>query len=314
MATKLWTLANQQSYNTQLKAWTEGTFKIVEQATPETGYLKTYVLQANGTNAASSAKINIPKDYLVKSASIETAEAVDTPIAGLAVGDKYFDFTINTVGGDGTESHIYIAAEDAFTAYTQGAGITISGTEISARIGDGLQTNASTDATEVKVGDGITINSTSKAVEAKVGTGLEINATSKAIDVVAQNATSAADANAPAIGGVTKADYVAFKGAADTFSATAGTPSASTVGNTTTTTTTVTVASTDVGGTATTDAFHFNVVDTTYGNATASVEGGAAAAAGLMSGADKDNLDALIAALGSDVALATSADVDALFA
>ena len=48
------------------------------------------------------------------------------------------------------------------------------------------------------------------------------------------------------------------------------------------------------------------------GNATAT-SGQTAAAAGLMSGTDKDNLDALISTLGNDVALATNADIDALF-
>ena len=96
---------------------------------------------------------------------------------------------------------------------------------------------------------------------------------------------------------------------------TAGTATAGTaVGNVTPYTQTITVASTDVGGTATADAFHFDLQWKEYGNATPSVEGGAAAAAGLMSGTDKDNLDAIVENLGTDLGYATNADVDALFA
>jgi len=258
----LLTLDHLTRYDGKIKTWTEGVYKIVEQQTAETGYLKTYKLQANGTDAASSVKINIPKDFVVKAAMVGTCATADVPVAGLVPGDKYIDLAINTVDSQDPSvdaTHLYIAAKDLVSAYTAGAGIAISaGNEIS---------------------------------------------------VVALNASSAADA----VGGITKTDYDAFKGAADTFSATAGTATAGTAaGNVTPYTKTITVASTDVGGTQTADAFHFDVEWKEYGNATPT-SGQTAAAAGLMSGTDKDNLDALITALGNDVALATNADIDALF-
>lgn len=263
-------------YDSKIKDWTEGAYKIVEQATAEDGYLKTYALQVNGVDAADSVKINIPKDFMLKGAEIKTCTVADEPIAGLKVGDKYFDFTINVADASATATHVYLAVKDVFQAYVEGDGITITG----------------------------------QTIAAKLGTGLEINATSKAIDLVAQSS----NAGAPAIGGITTADYAGFKGAADTFTATAGTATAGTaVGNVTPYTQTITVASTDVGGTETADAFHFDLQWKEYGNATAT-SGQTAAAAGLMSGTDKDNLDAIVEALGTDLDYATNADVDALFA
>lgn len=44
--------------------------------------------------------INIPKDLLVKSASVKEVTEADQPYEGAAVGDKYIDFVINSVEGD----------------------------------------------------------------------------------------------------------------------------------------------------------------------------------------------------------------------
>ena len=85
--------------------------------------------------AAKAAKkigtINIPKDYLVRSATIETVDTVDKPYAGAAVGDKYIDFVVNTKDGDtGTPAHMYIALND-LVAVMQGS----VGSEITVAIG-----------------------------------------------------------------------------------------------------------------------------------------------------------------------------------
>ena len=365
-------------YDGKIKDWTEGSYKIVEQATAETGYLKTYKLQVNGVDATDSVKINIPKDFMLKDAEIKTCTVDDQPIAGLVVGDKYFDFTINVADSSATATHVYLAVKDVFQAYVAGDGITITGQTIAADLGDGLQINStskkieaklgdgvqinstskaieakvgdgieidsSTKAIEAKVGDGIAINGTSKAIEANTGDGLSINATSKAIEIVPgdglginstsknvevkpgvgleiNSSTKVVDIveqdgtnNAPTLGGLSKTSYNAFNGAADTFSASAGNATAGTAsGNVTPYTKTITVASTDVGGTQTADAFHFDLEWKEYGNATAT-SGQTAAAAGLMSGTDKDALDALVDALGTDVTFADTTDIDDLFA
>lgn len=94
----------------------------VEEGEASGDVLKSYsfyqgVLDSDDDAAKAAKKlttINIPKDYLVKSAEIKVAEAKDEPIEGLEPGDKYIDFTINTKDGEGTgtEQHLYIAVND----------------------------------------------------------------------------------------------------------------------------------------------------------------------------------------------------------
>lgn len=289
-------------YDSKLKTWVGGTFKLVEQATADDGYLKTYKLQFNGVDVSESAKINIPKDFFLKSMTIETCAVDDEPEQGYVVGDKYFDMVINVSDDSATPRHVYLKLTDAFVEYIEGNGIDIDGQTIS-----------------VKVGDGIAINATTKAVEAKVGTGLEINTTSKAIDLKAQNATSTDDANAPAVGGVTKADYVGFKGAVNALSAgTETAPTADTTKNETVVTKTHTIKGTTVGNDTPAELVTTTEYYVTYGNALPTTGGGAAeggtdAKAGLMSGLDKDNLDAIVTALGTDIGYASNTDIDDLF-
>lgn len=84
--------------------------------TAEDKYLATYVIKQGGTKVGQS--INIPKDFLVKNAEVKTCETENDPEAGLKVGDKYIDFTVNTVGNDGDESHMYIKFTDLLVPYT----------------------------------------------------------------------------------------------------------------------------------------------------------------------------------------------------
>ena len=125
-------------------------YKIAEQAVAETGYLKTYTLQANtGAGGAyedvtGAAKINIPKDFLVKSVTLETCAVADVPVAGYEVGDKYIDFVINTVDNDETGTHIYLLVSDLVDVYEAGDGIDITDSEISvvAKTNGGLAVDA----------------------------------------------------------------------------------------------------------------------------------------------------------------------------
>ena len=104
------------------------TFDVVKKDTANDGYIATYQVKVDGT--AVGADINIPKDYLVKSADIKVVAAADDPYAGAVVGDKYIDFVVNTVGGDGNESHIYLSVQDLVDEYTAGDGIEISATNV----------------------------------------------------------------------------------------------------------------------------------------------------------------------------------------
>lgn len=116
-------------------------YTIVKAETAADGYVATYNLTKDGTNVG--AAINIPKDYLVKSASVKTAGADDP--SGFSAGTKYIDFVVNTVGGDGNESHIYLNVEDLVDVYTAGDGIEISAANVvSAKVvaGNGLSVDA----------------------------------------------------------------------------------------------------------------------------------------------------------------------------
>lgn len=88
----------------------ESAVTVEKLATAETGYLASYAVKQNG--AQVGATINIPKDYLVKSASVQTVTVADQPYTGAVVGDKYIDFVINVKEGTATDSHIYIPVND----------------------------------------------------------------------------------------------------------------------------------------------------------------------------------------------------------
>lgn len=52
--------------------------------------------------------INIPKDMVVQSGTVETCATADTPITGLAVGDKYIDLLL----ANSDNQHVYISCAD----------------------------------------------------------------------------------------------------------------------------------------------------------------------------------------------------------
>lgn len=121
----------------------------VEESGASGDVLKSYSfyqgVTASDDAAAKEAKklttINIPKDYLVRSAEVKTVETADVPYPGAKVGDKYIDFTVNTKDGEGTgtATHLYVAINDLIHPISGSTGtevtITVSGTnEISATI------------------------------------------------------------------------------------------------------------------------------------------------------------------------------------
>lgn len=109
-----------------------GNYTIKQQASAESGYFSTYQLfnvvgeGAEATETAVGAKINIPKDFLVKSASVEVVSQADTPYDGAKVGDKYIDFVVNTIDASETATHIYLPVNDLVDVYTGGNGIAVS--------------------------------------------------------------------------------------------------------------------------------------------------------------------------------------------
>jgi hypothetical protein len=112
---------------------TEGAVDVLiaveKKTTANTGYAASYTIKANGT--ALSPDIDIPKDFLVKSATLETVATADTPYQGAQVGDKYIDFVINAKDASETAEHIYLPVNDLVDVYTAGNGLALSNGQFS---------------------------------------------------------------------------------------------------------------------------------------------------------------------------------------
>lgn len=133
-----------------------GIVNVIKQATAESGFASTYYVTQAGVQVG--AKINIPKDYLVKSCSVKTCTEPDVPVEGYKVGDKYIDFVVNTTEGTGTESHIYLLVSELVDVYTgktvtNGVSVYVSDSnEISAAIsGKAIARANITDAFEANI-------------------------------------------------------------------------------------------------------------------------------------------------------------------
>lgn len=104
-------------------------YSVVKAETAEEGYISTYHLQKDGVNVGAS--INIPKDFLVKSGSIEEVAENDVPYVGAVIGDKYLDFVVNVKNGAAeAEEHIYLPVNELVDVYTAGNGIEISAANV----------------------------------------------------------------------------------------------------------------------------------------------------------------------------------------
>jgi hypothetical protein len=102
---------------------------VEKKTTANTGYAASYTIKANGV--ALSPDIDIPKDFLVKSATLETVATADTPYQGAQVGDKYIDFVINAKDASETAEHIYLPVNDLVDVYTAGNGLALSNGQFS---------------------------------------------------------------------------------------------------------------------------------------------------------------------------------------
>ena len=94
---------------------------IAEKSTANTGALKTYQLKINGTAVTGSTDIDIPKDYLLQSASIETVGSTPTQEEtedGLVTGDKYLKLVVNTSLSETGATILRIKLTDFIDTYT----------------------------------------------------------------------------------------------------------------------------------------------------------------------------------------------------
>jgi hypothetical protein len=76
----------------------------VQQVSATSGYFASYQIMQGGEPVGS--KIDIPKDYLVKSATLKTID-----------GQKYIDFVINTKDGTGSDEHLLLNVQDLMNVY-----------------------------------------------------------------------------------------------------------------------------------------------------------------------------------------------------
>lgn len=100
-------------------------YTVAKASTADDGYSSTYYLTKDGSQVGE--KINIPKDLVVESGSVETVETADSPVEGYVVGDKYIDLVL----ANSDDAHIYVLVSDLVDTYTAGDGITITGNVIS---------------------------------------------------------------------------------------------------------------------------------------------------------------------------------------
>ena len=103
---------------------------VVEKATPNTGYLKSYQVTVDGV--VVGADIDIPKDFLVKSATSSVVTAADKEEGGkfhdnpdFAEGDAYLDFVINVKSGTASDSHVYVNVSNLVDVYRNGDGLNL---------------------------------------------------------------------------------------------------------------------------------------------------------------------------------------------
>ena len=127
-----------------------GVVTVEEQSTADSGYAKTYVVKQNGSQVGT--KINIPKDYLVKSATMGTVTTANSPVQGYKVGDKYLDFVVNAKDNSGTDEHIYINVKDLVDTYTaDNSTLQLSSNQFSVKTG-GITKNHLATAVQTSLG------------------------------------------------------------------------------------------------------------------------------------------------------------------
>lgn len=97
-------------YYTKSQSNTEYSINVEKQSTADSGFFSTYVIKQN--DVQKGVKINVPKDFLVKSATVKACTTANSPVFGYEVGDKYIDLVINSKDSTDTDEHLYIATKE----------------------------------------------------------------------------------------------------------------------------------------------------------------------------------------------------------
>lgn len=140
--------------------------------TAEAGFAASYQVQVNGTKVGST--INIPKDFLVKSASVKTSTVETAEAVGVPEGKKYIDFVINAIDSSETAQHLYLPLDDLLNIEA-GNGISVSGGTVSAKLATSSGLTSTAEGLSISVGNGLKKVDGSIAIELNGGSGISVN-------------------------------------------------------------------------------------------------------------------------------------------
>lgn len=108
-------------------------YSIEKQETASDGFTSTYKLKktVNGEVTYVGDEINIAKDLVLKSATMQTVTEKNVPYDGALVGDPYIDMEFN----DEAETHLYIPMSGLVDQFVAGNGIKIENNIVSINLG-----------------------------------------------------------------------------------------------------------------------------------------------------------------------------------
>lgn len=109
-------------------------YSIEKQEVAEDGFAATYKLKKTTGESVSYVgdSINIAKDLVLKSATLETVTEANVPYSGAVVGDPYIKMVFNNEDA----SNLYIPVKGLVDTYTAGVGIEIVDNKISVKIAE----------------------------------------------------------------------------------------------------------------------------------------------------------------------------------
>lgn len=109
-------------------------YSIEKQATAEEGFVASYKLKKIVGDEVSYVgdAINISKDLVLQSATLETVTVADVPYAGAVVGDPYIQMVFN----DANTSNLYIPVKGLVDKFEAGSGISIENNIISVKLAE----------------------------------------------------------------------------------------------------------------------------------------------------------------------------------
>lgn len=109
-------------------------YSIEKQTVAEDGFATSYKLKktVDGESTYVGDTINIAKDLVLKSATLETVVEMDVPYVGAVIGDPYICMVFN----DENASNLYIPVSGLVDKFSAGTGISIENNVISVKIAE----------------------------------------------------------------------------------------------------------------------------------------------------------------------------------